>query len=116
MTKKSKIVGNELVLTAKAIRRGEKLERTLTKLVAISEPQSHAEAFLKAVQKGLARLRTDETSLKDEGKSRTKKSQLSGEQKPKDDTPAPVVVKRVPRKTKSDTLVATEPEVAQADQ
>jgi hypothetical protein len=116
MTKKSKIVGDELVLIAKAIRRGEKLERTLTKLVALSEPQSRAEVFLKAVQKGLARLRTDETSLKDEGMSRTKKSKPSGEQKPKDDTSAPVVVKRVPRQTKSDTPGATEPELAQADQ
>ncbi len=59
MSKKSKIVGDELVLTAKAIRRAEKLERTLTKLVVRQEPGSAAEAFLKSVQKGLERLRRD---------------------------------------------------------
>ena len=37
MAKKSRVVGDELVLTAKAIRRGEKLERTLTKLTVIQE-------------------------------------------------------------------------------
>ncbi len=62
MSKKSKIPGDELVLIAKAIRRAEKLERTLTKLVTRQEPASAAEAFLKSVQKGLERLRKDESA------------------------------------------------------
>src|SRR5689334_11853824 len=60
MAKKSRVVGDELVLTAKAIRRGEKLERTLTKLTIVQEAGSPAEAFLKAVQKGLAQLRKED--------------------------------------------------------
>jgi len=63
MAKKSRVVGDELVLTAKAIRRGEKLERTLTKLTVIQEAGSPAEAFLKAVQKGLAQLRKEDVSI-----------------------------------------------------
>jgi hypothetical protein len=59
MAKKSKIIGDELVLIAKAIRRGEKLERTLTKLAVVQETGSGAETFLKAVQKGLERLRKE---------------------------------------------------------
>ena len=62
MAKKSRVVGDELVLTAKAIRRGEKLERTLTKLTVIQEAGSPAEAFLKTVQKGLAQLRKEDVS------------------------------------------------------
>ncbi|WP_201829504.1 hypothetical protein [Microvirga zambiensis] len=60
MAKKSRVVGDELVLTAKAIRRGEKLERTLTKLTIVQEAGSPAEAFLKAVQRGLAQLRKED--------------------------------------------------------
>jgi len=63
MAKKSRVVGDELVLTAKAIRRGEKLERTLTKLTVIQEAGSPAEAFLKTVQKGLAQLRKEDVSI-----------------------------------------------------
>jgi len=44
-------------LTGKALQRGEKLERTLTKLVAQSEPGSGIENFLKAVQGGLKAIR-----------------------------------------------------------
>jgi hypothetical protein len=55
-------VGDEVVLTAKAIRRAEKLERTLTKLAVIQETGSAAETLLKAVQKGLDRLRKNENS------------------------------------------------------
>ena len=62
MGKSSKIVGDEVVLTAKAIRRAEKLERTLTKLAVIQETGSAAETLLKAVQKGLERLRKSENS------------------------------------------------------
>jgi hypothetical protein len=60
MAKKSRIVGDEAVLTTKAIRRGEKLERTLTKLTIVQEAGSPAEAFLKSVQKGLAQLRRED--------------------------------------------------------
>jgi hypothetical protein len=74
MAKKSKIVGNELVLTAKAIRRGEKLERTLTKLAVVQEAGSAAEAFLKAVQKGLERLRKDESPTQSDDKRGKKKA------------------------------------------
>src|SRR4029079_18686505 len=45
------------------IRRGEKLERTLTKLTVIQEAGSPAEAFLKTVQKGLAQLRKEDVSI-----------------------------------------------------
>jgi hypothetical protein len=62
MGKSSKIAGDEVVLTAKAIRRAEKLERTLTKLAVIQETGSAAETLLKAVHKGLERLRKDENS------------------------------------------------------
>lgn len=44
-------------LIAKAVKRGEKLERTLTKLVAYSDPGSAAESFLKSVQEGLKAIR-----------------------------------------------------------
>jgi len=49
-------------LMAKAFLRGEKLERTLTKIVTHSEPGSPAEDFLKAVQGGLKGLRKGSTS------------------------------------------------------
>jgi len=50
-------------LTAKAVQRGEKLERTLTKLAARSEPGSAAEDFLKAVQGGLKAIRKNVKSM-----------------------------------------------------
>ena len=50
-------------LMAKAVQRGEKLERTLTKLVAQSEPGSAAEDFLKAVQGGLKAIRKNVKSM-----------------------------------------------------
>ena len=74
MAKKSKIIGAELVLTAKAIRRGEKLERTLTKLAVVQETGAAAEAFLKAVQKGLERLRKDESPTQCDDKRGKKKA------------------------------------------
>jgi hypothetical protein len=80
MAKKSRVVGDELVLTAKAIRRGEKLERTLTKLTVIQEAGSPAEAFLKAVQKGLAQLRKEDVSIDRERAK--KKSVLSEKAEP----------------------------------
>jgi hypothetical protein len=78
MGKSSKIVGDELVLTAKAIRRAEKLERTLTKLAVIQETGAAAETLLKAVQKGLERLRKDENSARnDEMPGKRRKTQES---------------------------------------
>jgi hypothetical protein len=62
MGKSFKIAGDEVVLTAKAIRRAEKLERTLTKHAVVQETGSAAETLLKAVQKGLERLRKSENS------------------------------------------------------
>ena len=80
MAKKSRVVGDELVLTAKAIRRGEKLERTLTKLTVIQEAGSPAEAFLKTVQKGLAQLRKEDVSTDRERAE--KKKALAGKAEP----------------------------------
>jgi hypothetical protein len=74
MGKSSKIAGDELVLTAKAIRRAEKLERTLTKLVVVQEPGSAAETLLKAVQKGVERLRKDESSARSDDTHGTRKT------------------------------------------
>lgn len=107
MTKKSKIVGDELILVAKAIRRGEKLERTLTKLIAFGEVQPHVVSLLKAVQKGLAHLRTDETSFKENSKNRAKQAKSDREQKSNNETPVAVVVKRVRKKTNAGTTAST---------
>jgi hypothetical protein len=112
MTKKSKIAGDELVLTAKAIRRGEKLERTLTKLVTIQEPRSAAEAFLKAVQKGIQSLRTDDTSSTDKGKISAKKAKASVDRKSEEDKVAPAKLKRVRSQAKVSALKASESEAA----
>jgi hypothetical protein len=73
MGKSSKLAGDELALTAKAIRRAEKLERTLTKLVVVQEPGSAAETLLKAVQKGLERLRKNESSARGDDTHGTRK-------------------------------------------
>jgi len=112
MTKKSKIAGDELVLIAKAIRRGEKLERTLTKLVTLQEPQSAAEAFLKAVQKGIQSLRTDDKSATETGKSAAKKAKAFGGEKSKEGKAAPVKVKRVGKETKAGSPKVPKPEAA----
>ncbi|MBM6595452.1 hypothetical protein [Microvirga pudoricolor] len=48
-------------ILAKAIRRAEKLEKTLLKLVAQEEPLSEAERLLKNLQKGLLGLRGNGT-------------------------------------------------------
>lgn len=72
MAKKSD-TAYELVLTAKAIRRAEKLERTLTKLAGRHDASSPIEVFLKNVQKGLEQLRTEEVSVDGKGEGRKKK-------------------------------------------
>ena len=61
-------------LTAKALQRGEKLERTLTKLAARSEPGSAAEDFLKAVQGGLKAIRKNAKAVERSISSAAKKS------------------------------------------
>jgi hypothetical protein len=94
MGKSSKIAGDQLVLTAKAIRRAEKLERTLTKLVVVQEPGSATETLLKAVQKGLDRLRKDESAeprvsasaAATSGSKRPRKSQKSTLAEPQAET------------------------------
>jgi hypothetical protein len=103
MAKKSKIDGEELSLIAKAIRRGEKLERTLSKLTRLNEPQAHVETFLKAVQKGLEKLRQEPIA-----ESKAPKKKATTAQKPKLDDGAtkPAATKRV-RKPKTPDLVTT---------
>ncbi|WP_404295424.1 hypothetical protein ACD578_28190 (plasmid) [Microvirga sp. RSM25] len=113
MAKKSKIIGDELVLTAKAIRRGEKLERTLTKLAVVQETGSAAEVFLKTVQKGLERLRNDESSTHSAGKHGKKKAADGAESQgipQSEDLPA-LKSSRRPKKS----VNATPPGEAQAD-
>lgn len=104
MAKKSKIDGEELSLIAKAIRRGEKLERTLSKLTRLNEPQSHAETFLKAVQKGLEQLRQEPASA-EAGSKPPKKTKASEKSKAEDGAAAPAAVKRV-RKPKTPDIAA----------
>ncbi len=77
MAKKSKTVDFELVLKAKAIRRAEKLERTLTKLTAFHAPGSVAEDALKSVRNLLEQLRKEEIS-KESNSDRTKKKTKEG--------------------------------------
>jgi hypothetical protein len=74
-------------LMAKAVQRGEKLERTLTKLVAQSEPGSAAENFLKAVQGGLKAIRKNvkskERPISADAKKAPKKKAEKSAKKPK---------------------------------
>ncbi|WP_052954576.1 hypothetical protein [Microvirga vignae] len=73
-------------LMAKAVQRGEKLERTLTKLVAQSEPGSAADDFLKAVQGGLKAIRKNvkslERSVSADAKKASKEQAKKGFKKP----------------------------------
>lgn len=86
-------------LTDKALQRGEKLERTLTKLVAQSEPGSAVEDFLKAVQDGLKAIRKSAKSAKHrpaDGKD-AGKAEISKAKTPK----ASEKSRKVPRKPKA---------------
>jgi hypothetical protein len=112
MAKKSNNGGDELVLIAKAIRRGEKLERTLTKLVAMREPQSDAEAFLKTVQKGLEKLRKEPTASDSEKKPAKKKAKAVEPPKSNGADAVPVIVKRARKSKKPDAPAATQAETA----
>jgi hypothetical protein len=95
MAKKSKVDGEEFSLIAKAIRRGEKLERTLSKLTRLNEPLSHAETFLKAVQKGLETLRKEPTASESVSKAPKKKAKAVEPPKSEEAAPARAPVKRI---------------------
>jgi len=101
MAKKSRVVGDELVLTAKAIRRGEKLERTLTKLTIVQEAGSPAEAFLKAVQKGLAQLRKEDAPADRKRAEKKSASAEKTEPAPRKASPASAPRKTAIRKPKA---------------
>jgi len=58
-TDKSSFLHGLLANTEKAMRRGKKLEKTLLKIVAQSEPSSGAEELLKSVQKGMKKLKNE---------------------------------------------------------
>jgi len=62
-------------LTAKALQRGEKLERTLTKLVTRSGPGSAAAEFLKALQTGLKTIRENAKSVEHNASAPSKRTQ-----------------------------------------
>ena len=114
MAKKSRVVGDELVLTAKAIRRGEKLERTLTKLTVIQEAGSPAEAFLKAVQKGLAQLRKEDVSTDRERAEKKKapagEAETTGSKAQRMPTPRKSIRKsKVPAENAAPTTQASAP-------
>ncbi|PVE22049.1 hypothetical protein DC522_23090 [Microvirga sp. KLBC 81] len=68
-------------LMAKAVQRGEKLERTLTKLVAQSEPGSATEDLLKAVQGGLKAIRKNVKSMERSVSADAKKASKEKAQK-----------------------------------
>jgi hypothetical protein len=112
MGKSSKIAGDELALTARAIRRAEKLERTLTKLVVIQETGSAAEALLKAVQKGLERLRKDESSSRSD-ETPVKRKNSKGSEDRKVSQGEPPVAKPSRRSKKSEA--AASPSEGQAE-
>jgi hypothetical protein len=57
MAKKQISIDEMSAYVEKAVRRSEKLQRTLTKLVAQSDPSHPAAQYLKAVEQGLATLR-----------------------------------------------------------
>lgn len=59
MAKTKKESGDISASLEKAVRRGEKLERTLLRLIAQSEPMSAAEQLLKAVRKGMKQFREE---------------------------------------------------------
>lgn len=121
MAKKSKNVGDELVLTAKAIRRAEKLERTLLKLAALKEPASSIEGLLKALQDGLARLRKEDDTVESEKKRSKKAKDTNGKgavvvRKATADASAPKPVKRSRKAEPTGEAAKTEPEAASEPQ
>lgn len=85
-------------LMSKAVQRGEKLERTLTKLVAQSEPGSAAEDFLKAVQGGLKAIRKNVKSMERPVSADAKKAP---KEKVEKSAPKPEKRKATPKKPAS---------------
>lgn len=66
MAKKKDVLRELSELVDKALRRGEKLEKTLLKIVTRSEPNAPAETFLKSVRDGMEKLRADGELREDE--------------------------------------------------
>ena len=62
-----------LVNIEKALRRGKKLEKTLLRIVAQSEPSSDVEGLLKSVQQGLRILKKEAKKVQHPPASSTKK-------------------------------------------
>jgi hypothetical protein len=62
-----------LVNIEKALRRGKKLEKTLLRIVAQSEPSSDVEGLLKSVQQGLRILKKEAKNVQHPPASSTKK-------------------------------------------
>ena len=94
MAKKPKNDGKDLSLLAKALRRSEKLERTLTKMVGIDGMQPRAEAFLKAVKKGLEGLRKEPEAPAGEATLAKADVKVANSPKPKKTATTAVSVRR----------------------
>jgi hypothetical protein len=105
--------------TDKAIRRGKKLEKTLLKIVAQSEPGTSAEEFLKAVQLGMKKLRKEARALERSLPPGTKKAKTASEpgstaRKRSTAVPPVQVIKRMSRKNAADPDPAPVPDTADA--
>ena len=93
-------------LYKKAVTRSEKLEKTLTKIVASNEPRSDIEALLKDVRRGLKLLRKGATAPlpPSEGSDTTKaQATVEGGESPPD--PA-ATVRSTPRRTAASRKIA----------
>ncbi len=86
--------------TEKALRRGKKLEKTLLKVVAQSDPGSAAEEFLRLVRQGLKALKKDakktELSL---ASGTTKVLKNTKAPSPKEAAPKPEAVDKKPQRS-----------------
>ena len=69
--------------TVKAIRRGEKLAKTLTRIVAQTDPAAPAQLLLTSVEKGIAQLRSDVQNLEGRARSKKRADKAKGALKPK---------------------------------
>jgi hypothetical protein len=95
--------------TQKAVRRGEKLEKTLLKIVAQSETGSAAEELLKALRRGMKKLKKGAKEI-DQPILPVKKKKAVPSPKSIQSTPAksaPRPVKRARKKPQPDTAPAT---------
>lgn len=92
-------------LMDKALRRGEKLERTLTKLAGQLEPDPAIEDFLKAVQRGLKAVRKNaKSSARSSDGKKSSKAKAAGTEAPKKSAkkaapkkPAPADLRLLPK-------------------